>query len=93
MKTSHFLLSCADRVGVNLKGMKMSVRERAFELEHLEKYHGGIEDVTKTMEDCPVCGKKLIITHWADCTTLLMEESAQCIECDFGSRKTIHSMN
>ncbi|PIK16605.1 hypothetical protein [Halobacteriovorax sp. JY17] len=93
MKTPHFLKSYTDRDEVNLKGKKMSVRERAFELEHLEKYHGDIEEVTKTIEDCPTCGKKLIITHWADCTTLVMEESAQCIECDYGSRKTLHSMN
>jgi ssDNA-binding Zn-finger/Zn-ribbon topoisomerase 1 len=64
-----------------------------FELEYLEKYHGDCEQVTKTIEDCPQCGKKLIITHWADTSTLVMEENSRCIECDFGHRKVLHSLN
>ncbi|WP_127714636.1 hypothetical protein [Halobacteriovorax sp. HLS] len=70
----------------------MSARE-ILELECFEKYHGDSEQVTKTIEDCPKCGKKMIITHWADTSTLVMEESAKCIECDYGSRKTLHSLN
>lgn len=70
----------------------MAAKEH-FELEYLEKYHGDCEQVTKTIEDCPDCGKKLVITHWADASTLVMEENARCLECDFGHRKTLHSLN
>jgi len=71
----------------------MSLKDSNYEFECLEKYHGNYEEVTKTIEDCPSCGKKLIITHWADAATLVMEESAKCVECDFGQRKTLHAMN
>lgn len=71
----------------------MSSKDENFEIEYLEKYHGDYENVIEIIENCPQCGSKLIITHWADNSTLVMEENKRCVECDFGKEKTLHAIN
>ncbi|PIP89361.1 MAG: hypothetical protein COW01_04260 [Bdellovibrionales bacterium CG12_big_fil_rev_8_21_14_0_65_38_15] len=65
----------------------------SYEFEYFEKYFGDAASVTRTIEDCPCCQSKLILSHSADSGSLLVHESARCFDCDFDGRKLIHIMN
>lgn len=64
-----------------------------YKFEYLEKYHGDLENVQKTIDDCPDCGSKLVFQHFSDYTNLLVHESAQCIDCGEGGRRLISILN
>lgn len=64
-----------------------------YEFEHFEKYFGGPDQVKKTIENCPKCGSKLSLSHFPDSGNLIVQETARCLACDFGQRKTIHVLN
>ncbi len=64
-----------------------------FEFEHFEKYFGNIEQVKKIIENCPKCGAKMSLSHFPDSGNLLVQETARCVQCDFGQRKVIHILN
>lgn len=70
----------------------MSV-DRSYEFEHYEKYAGDAEEVISIMEDCPTCGVKLVLTHYSDGKNLILQETAKCLECEFGQRKTLYVLN
>jgi ribosomal protein S27AE len=67
--------------------------EYDFDMEFFEKYIGEVDDVVRSMEDCPGCGAKFILTHQSDNGHMLVREIAKCIECDYGSRRTYHQLN
>jgi C4-type Zn-finger protein len=64
-----------------------------YQFEAYERYHGGIDEVKKTIEDCPQCQAKMVLSHYSDSGNLILHETARCIECDYGQRKIIHSLN
>ena len=71
----------------------MNGNSKDFEFETMEKYYGDEHQVKKTIEDCPVCGSKFVLTHNPDAGSLIVEESARCLDCDFGQRNVIHILN
>jgi hypothetical protein len=71
--------------------LKESVKD--FEFECYEKYSGTADEVKKQIEICPKCGIKLCFSHRPDCNSLIMEEMARCLNCDFGPRNVIHIIN
>ena len=71
----------------------MNSGKNDYQFESLERYHGGIDDVKKTIEDCPKCQSKMVLSHYSDNGNLILHETARCIECDFGQRKVIHVLN
>ena len=64
-----------------------------FKYEKFEEYWGGVDEVKKTISKCKVCGSKLLLSHMPDYKNLLVQETARCIECGAGNRKTIHVLN
>ena len=64
-----------------------------YKFERFEEYWGGVEDVKKTIGQCKVCGSKLLLNHLPDYKNLLVQETARCLECGEGNRKTFHALN
>ncbi len=64
-----------------------------FKFEKFEEYWGGVDEVKNTISKCKVCGSKLLLSHMPDYKNLLVQETARCIECGAGNRKTIHVLN
>ena len=67
--------------------------DKDFQVESFESYCGEVEDVIRTIENCPKCGEKFILTHISDCTNLYVQETAKCLDCDYGSRRIFHKLN
>ena len=67
--------------------------EANFKFELYERYWGGIENVKKEIGHCKVCGSKLLLSHVPDYKNLIVQETARCIECGEGNKKTIHKLN
>ena len=49
--------------------------------------------VKKQIDECAVCGGKLIFTHLSDYKNLYVQETARCPECGGGNKKLIHILN
>lgn len=64
-----------------------------FKFEKFEEYFGDIQQVKKQIDDCHICGGKLMFTHLADYKSLYIQETARCPECGGGNRKLIHVLN
>ncbi len=64
-----------------------------FKFESFEEYFGDSNQVKKQINECRVCGAKLIHSHLSDYKNLLMQETARCPECGAGGRKIIHIIN
>jgi hypothetical protein len=64
-----------------------------FKFEKFEEYFGGVDQVKKIMDECKVCGSKLILSHMPDYKNLLVQETARCMDCGAGNRKVIHIIN
>ncbi len=64
-----------------------------FKFEKFEEYYGGVEKVQQQIDQCPICGSKLLLSHMPDYKNLLVQETARCIECGSGNRKVIHIIN
>ena len=64
-----------------------------FRFERFEEYFGDIKQVQKQIDDCNICGGKLMFTHLADYKNLYIQETARCPECGGGKRKLIHVLN
>lgn len=67
--------------------------EGDFKFERFEEYFGDAKQVKKIIDECKVCGSKMVFTHLSDYKNLLVQESARCPECGNGSRKIIHILN
>jgi ribosomal protein S27AE len=64
-----------------------------FKFERFEEYLVSVDDVKKQIDECPVCGSKLLLSHMPDYKNLLVQETARCIECGASDRKVIHVLN
>ncbi len=64
-----------------------------FKFEKFEEYYGDIKQVKQQIDDCQLCGAKLILSHLSDYKHLTIQETARCNECGSGSRKVIHIIN
>ena len=42
---------------------------------------------------CELCGAKLLLNHISDYKSLVIHESAQCLDCGKDNRKIIHMIN
>ena len=64
-----------------------------FKFESFEEYFGDANQVKKTMDECKVCGSKLLLSHMPDYKNLLVQETARCMDCGCGNRRVIHIRN
>jgi len=64
-----------------------------FKFETFEEYHGSPEQVKHSIDNCKICGSKLMMTHLPDYKNLIIQETARCLECGCGNRKVIHILN
>ena len=64
-----------------------------YKFENFEEYFGGAEEVRKIMDECKVCGAKLLLSHMPDYKNLLVQETARCVDCGCGNRRVIHVLN
>ena len=64
-----------------------------YEIECYERYYGGEEEVKKIIEDCPLCGSKLILNHVPDNLNLIMQETSECPACDYTSKRVLHKVS
>jgi hypothetical protein len=71
----------------------MSTKNEEFQFECFESYHGDAENVKKKIDDCKICGSKLMLTHLPDYKNLLIQETARCMECGEHGNKIIHVLN
>jgi hypothetical protein len=58
-----------------------------------EEYVGNAEEVKKHMNECKICGSKLMLSHLPDYKNLLVQETARCLDCGSGNRRVIHVLN
>jgi hypothetical protein len=64
-----------------------------FKFENFEEYFGSADQVKKAMDECKVCGSKLLLSHMPDYKNLLVQETARCMDCGCGNRRVIHVLN
>tara|TARA_R110002072_G_scaffold534_5_gene3794 strand:- start:51265 stop:51477 length:213 start_codon:yes stop_codon:yes gene_type:complete len=64
-----------------------------FKFEKFEEYFGDVKQVKRQIDDCTVCGAKLVFTHLSDYKNLFIQETARCPECGGSNRKLIHILN
>ncbi len=64
-----------------------------FKFETFEEFYGPADEVVKQIEECKVCGSRLIFNHLPDYRNLLIQESAKCLDCGHDNRKIIHVLN
>lgn len=64
-----------------------------YKFECFEEYYGSPDEVKRIIDDCQVCGAKLVFSHLPDYKNLLIQETARCMECGQGNRKIIHVLN
>ena len=64
-----------------------------FKFERFEEYFGDVKQVSRQINECPMCGAGLVFTHFADYTHFYVQETACCPECDSVGRKLIHILN
>lgn len=67
--------------------------DSSYKFEKFEEYYGDVHQVKKIIDDCNVCGAKLIHTHLSDYKHMVVQENARCPECGGGNRKLIHIIN
>ncbi|MBT3983751.1 MAG: hypothetical protein HOE90_20520 [Bacteriovoracaceae bacterium] len=67
--------------------------EEDYKFECFEEYFGDAENVKKIINKCRQCGSKMVFNHLPDYKNLLIQESARCMECGEGARKTICTLN
>ena len=67
--------------------------EFEFKFENFQEYFGDAEKVKKQINECKICGSKLIFSHLPDYKHLLVQETARCLDCGEGNRKLIHIIN
>ena len=64
-----------------------------FRFEKFEEYFGDIKQVKKIIDDCHICGGKLVFSHLSDYRNLFVQESARCPDCGSGKKKLVHTLN
>lgn len=68
-------------------------KECDFQFEFFEEYYGDRRQVKKIIDECKICGTKLVMSHLSDYKNLIVQETARCPECGGGNRKLIHIIN
>lgn len=68
-------------------------QEADFKFERFEDYYGDIKQVKRIIDDCRICGSKLVLSHLSDYKNLIVHETARCPECGNNGRKLIHILN
>lgn len=67
--------------------------DTSYKFERFEEYYGDARQVKKIIDECKVCGSKLVHSHLSDYKHMVVQESARCPECGGGNRKLIHIIN
>ena len=67
--------------------------ESDYKFERYERYFGDIKQVKRIIDDCNICGSKLVLSHLSDYRNLIIQESARCPECGGSGRKIVHVLN
>ena len=68
-------------------------KDAEIKFERFEEYFGDAGQVQKQIDDCKVCGSKLVFTHLSDYKNLFVQESARCPDCGGNNKKMIHVLN
>lgn len=68
-------------------------KELNFRFERFEEYYGDTNQVEKLINECKICGNKMIFTHLSDYKNMLVQETATCPECGSGNKKLVHILN
>lgn len=68
-------------------------QETDYKFACYEEYYGSADEVKKSMNECKVCGAKLMLSHLPDYKNLLVQETARCLDCGNGNRRIIHVLN
>ncbi len=53
--------------------------ETDFKFESFEEYFGEADQVKKLIDECRVCGSKLLLSHMPDYKNMLVQETARCM--------------
>lgn len=67
--------------------------ELGYKFEKFEEYYGDADQVSKIINECDICGAKLVMTHLSDFKNLFVQETSRCPECGHGKKKMIHIIN
>lgn len=67
--------------------------QKLYEIETYERYLLSVDEVKNQIENCPVCGAKLILTHITDAQNMLAQETSKCLDCEYGTREVYHALN
>lgn len=67
--------------------------DEGFKFENFEEFYGNIDQVKNIIDNCKLCGAKLIYTHLADYKNLYLQEHGKCPECGTSNKKMIHIIN
>ena len=71
----------------------MSSEDLEYKVELFEEYYGDIKQVKKIIDECRICGSKLVLSHLSDYKNLIIQESARCPECGSNNRQIMHILN
>ena len=71
----------------------MSEWDLDFQFEKFEEYFGDARQVKKQINECKICGSKLIFSHLSDYKNLYIRETSCCPECEGMQKKLIHILN
>jgi len=64
-----------------------------FEIEEYESYFGDKKQVINIMENCTICGGKLLNNYLSDYKNLYIKESKRCSDCGTNDNKKMHKIN
>ena len=71
----------------------MSQIDTNYRFEKFEEYYGSIKQVQQIIDECKICGSRLVFTHLPDYKNMLIQEAGRCPECGDNSKKLIHVIN
>lgn len=64
-----------------------------YQLTDYLEYFGNVEQVTKQLHHCGICGAKLLLSHMPDYKNHFIQETSRCLDCGEGSKQELHSIN
>ena len=68
------------------------IEQAAISFEEYRDCFGKPEDLMRKHLLCPMCGAHLQLTHMADRSTKLIQETARCPDCMLRVRQRIHKL-
>ena len=71
----------------------MSSDNNDYKIEKFEEYFGDISQVRAIIDECGICGSKLIFSHLSDYKNLLIQETSHCPECGNKNQRKLHILN